>query len=212
MKRFIAATTLSLLASGAMADPIAGLVNTGTGLAGSVETAYTLTVESGTTVLSNTHPYVTGNGIWPIDPWIANSASSKWLMPTALQGETFDPSVDGVYHFTLRFDLSGTNPNSASFSARFSADNAAAVMLNGEQIATGVGYTQWSSFAASAGFVPGINTLDFVVTNDAQNGGNPFGLRVEFLSSNVNAVPEPGSLTMLLAGLGMLGMVGRRRR
>ena len=52
---------------------------------------------------------------------------------------------------------------------------------------------------------------DFVVTNVAQNGGNPTGLRVEFTASNVTPVPEPETYAMLLAGLGLMGVISRRR-
>ena len=51
------------------------------------------------------------------------------------------------------------------------------------------------------------------MTNWAQNSGNPTGLRVEFDASSVAAaVPEPETYAMLLAGLGMLGLVARRRK
>lgn len=213
MKRILVTAAFSLFASAsALADPIAGLVNTGTGAAGSVESAYKLTVEQGTTVLTNTHPYVTADNIWPIGPWIANSATSKWVMPTAVQGETFDPGSNGVYRFSLSFDLANANYSTAAFTGRFSADNTAVVFLNGQAIGEASGFEAWSGFAANSGFVAGTNTLDFVVTNYAQNGGNPLGLRVEFLSSNVGAVPEPESWAMLAAGLGLLGFTARRRK
>ena len=69
----------------------------------------------------------------------------------------------------------------------------------------------FSNFSAASGFHSGLNTLDFVVTNVAQNGGNPTGLRVEFTASNVTPVPEPETYAMLLAGLGLMGVISRRR-
>ena len=102
---------------------------------------------------------------------------------------------------------------SASFGGRMAADNAVVVILNNNVIGSGTGFTDWTSFSASSGFVPGVNKLDFVVTNWAQNGGNPTGLRVEFGSSSITAaVPEPETYAMLLGGLVMVGAVVRRRK
>jgi MYXO-CTERM domain-containing protein len=213
MKRILSAAALGLIAATSVfAGPIAGLVNTGTGAAGSLESAYTLTVEEGATVLTNTHPYVTTGDQWPINPWTANSAISKWVTPTANQGETFDPLSDGVYRFSLSFNLASTAYSTAAFTGRFSADNAAIVYLNGQAVGSSSGFEAWNSFAASSGFVAGANTLDFIVRNYAQNSGNPLGLRVEFLSSGVSAVPEADSWLMLTAGLGLLGFTARRRK
>jgi hypothetical protein len=43
----------------------------------------------------------------------------------------------------------------------------------------------WNSFAADFDLLEGLNILEFDVTNQRQNGGNPTGLRVEFLDSYV---------------------------
>ncbi len=40
----------------------------------------------------------------------------------------------------------------------------------------------------------------------------PTGIRVEFLGSSVTAVPEPESYAMMLAGLGLMGAIARRRK
>jgi hypothetical protein len=52
----------------------------------------------------------------------------------------------------------------------------------------------------------GSHTLTF------QNGGLPASTLIDDFTMNVTAVPEPGSWAMLLAGLGAMGVVGRRRR
>jgi hypothetical protein len=205
MKKYVYAAVLAISSMvSAHADTITGLVNTGTGASGTADTNYVLN--------GNTTGYVTQNNVWPIGPWLANSATSKWITPTQNQAQSFDATANGTYIWTLSFDLSGYNPATASFSGRFAADNSATVSLNGTQIGTSAGFGSFSSFAASSGFVSGLNTLSFVVTNLKQNGGNPTGLRAEFLASSVTAVPEPETYAMLLAGLALMGAVARRRK
>lgn len=212
MKRIILAAALAVAAiSSAHAVRINDLYNTGSGASGSGDTHYSLNAASSDTVIGNTVPVITLDNVWPISPWLANDGVSKWITPTASQGQSFDAFSAGTYTYTLSFDLSGYNAASAAFTGRFAADNDAVIKLNNQVIASGSGFTAWNGFAASSGFQAGVNTLQFVVGNWAQNGGNPTGLRVEFLSSSVTAVPEPSSYAMLLAGLVLVGVVGSRR-
>lgn len=204
MKKFAIAVVLAASSFfSAHAAVISGLVNTGSFASGAQDTHYKLNGDS--------YGYVSYDNLWPVGPWIANSATSKWITPTANQGASLDPLDNGTYSWTLSFDLSGYNADTASFSARFAADNSAIVKLNGTTIGSANSFASFSSFAASTGFNSGLNTLEFVVTNDRQSSGNPTGLRVEFLQSTVAAVPEPETYAMLLAGLGLVGMIGRRR-
>ena len=214
MKRTIIAAAAAIAAiSSAHAASINGLVNTGVGANGAADSHYSLTAVSSDTTLNSTAPIITLDNTWPINPWLANDGVSKWITPTASQGQSFDANVNGSYTYTLSFDLTGYNAASAAFTGRFAADNAAVIKLNGQEIATGSGFTSWTDFAASSGFHTGVNTLDFVVSNWALSSGNPTGLRVEFASSSIAAaVPEPSSYAMLLAGGALLGVVGRRRK
>ncbi|SHM65266.1 PEP-CTERM protein-sorting domain-containing protein [Duganella sacchari] len=215
MKRpLITAAVLAFAAmTAAHAASITGLKNTGLGASGSADTNYSLSAASSDTAIGNSVPVITYDSQWPIGPWLSNSSSSKWITPTGSQGQSFDAGSAGTYTYSLSFDLSGFNAASASFVGRLAADNAVVVKLNNQVISSASGFTDWSSFSASTGFVSGLNKLDFVVTNWAQNGGNPTGLRVEFGTSSVMAaVPEPETYAMLLGGLALVGAFARRRQ
>lgn len=214
MKHAILAAALAVAGiTSAYADPISGLYNTGLGASGTQDFNYALLAASSDTVISNTAPYITTASSWPVgSAWLENTSVSKWITPTRLQDQTFDANANGTYTYTLTFDLTGYNASTAMFSGRMAADNGVAIMLNTSSLGGPGGYSSWTSFGANSGFVSGVNTLKFIVTNDAQAGGNPTGLRVEFLESQVAAVPEPETYAMLLGGLAMLGAVARRRK
>ena len=214
MKKITFAIALAVASLAAHADTIGGLKSTGAGLAaGSQDTNYTLTVTGGSTVLASNYGYVAQNNAFPVGPWMANTASSSWLTPLQNQAASFDPVVNGQYTFHTSFDLTGFNASSASFSGQFAADNSAVAYLNGVQIGQVNGFSSWGSFSANSGFVSGVNSLDFVVTNFHQDGGNPIGLRVEYTASAVTAaVPEPETYGMLLAGLALVGVAAKHRR
>ena len=201
----------------AQAVSINGLYNTGVDdtstllLDNAVDTHYTIGSTNWTAIAGNNPP--------PAFPgaWILNSSSSasRWIAPET--APTAD-SVDTLYVVNLSFDLTGFDAATASFSGRWAADNQGYVTLNGGssfgQTPLTVGHQSWTSFSASSGFVDGVNTLSFYVTNLGYSGTNPTGIRVEFASSNVSVtpIPEPEIYAMMGIGLGLLGWVGRRRK
>lgn len=207
MKKFLISAILTAgVVLSANAASITGLVNTGSFASGAQDTNYELNAAG--------FGYVTANGTFPLSGnWLSNNATSSWITPSATQGQSFDPSSNGLYSWVLSFDLTGFSASTASFMGRFAADNSAVAKLNGVQIGTSSGFTSFSSFSAASGFNSGINTIEFLVTNTAQTTGNPTGLRVEFTQSNVvSAVPEPETYAMMLAGLGLMGAIARRRK
>jgi hypothetical protein len=213
MQRTIITAVLAIAAiSSAQADTITGLKNTGSGASGSGDSNYTLSAASSDTWISSSVPVITYDSQWPIGPWLANSSDSKWITPTSTQGQSLDAWSGGTYTYTLAFDLSGYNASTASFVGRLAADNAVTVKLNDTVISSAAGFTDWTAFSANSGFTSGLNTLQFVVTNWQQDSGNPTGLRVEFASSSIAAVPEPETYAMLLGGLALMGVVARRRK
>ena len=217
VSRLASTAALSLLALTASAATIPGMVDTGAGLAaGQQDTNYALTVLSGTAT-SNGFGYVADGAAYPVGIWMSDTSTSHWLTPSANAGQSYDPAANGSYAWTLSFDLTGYDVSTASFTGRWSSDNGSAVYLNGQLIASNTAeraFESWSSLGTvNSGFLSGVNTLEFVVTNLALASGNPTGLRVELASSvaAVSAVPEPGSCALMLAGLTSVGFVARRR-
>lgn len=141
--------------------------------------------------------------------WIANSAASLWIGPLANGSQT---SPVGLYRYIYTIDLSAYDSSTAIISGRWSTDNDAVMMLNlnGVSSTPSSAFQGWTPFTLSQGFVSGVNTLEFLVTNGAGTSGNPTGLRVEFLRGEASSAPVPEPMSMMLAGLG-LGAVARLR-
>lgn len=205
------AALATLLTPLALAVPISGLVNTGAGIADNAQDMnYALTVTNGLTV-TGTHGYAADQVSFPdAGPWVGGSSGvSKWITPFEDEAQSLDPLKNGVYVWTLVFDLTGFDTSVGFIQGRWAADDFGSVWLNGEQIGVSAGYTSWAGFYANhLLFNSGVNTLQFIVTNLAQVSGNPTGVRVEFLASDV---PEPGSIALMLGGLGLLAGLSRRR-
>jgi hypothetical protein len=206
-------------------SPVPGLYNTGIDGAdsGTLDDHWTLQVTAGSTsgYSTPTNPYVsTQTTGFPFPPWLPNtdpsSGGSRWVTPRSNTATSLDAFSNGTYDYRLSFDLTGYDPSTATLSGRWSSDNNAAAKLNGTQFSSTGNETfgSWTTFSLGAGssFVAGLNTFEFVVTNIAQVSGNPTGLRVEFTGSSVTPVPEPHEWAMMLAGLGMVVVIARRRR
>ena len=100
--------------------------------------------------------------------WInRNSITSRWISVNA----TTPPPGAARYGFKTKFDLTGYNWRQTILTGFFHADGATvAVRLNGTNVpsafVTGNNYrTGFVQRAFSKGFIPGINTLEWVLTN-----------------------------------------------
>ncbi len=147
------------------------------------------------------------NGNFPIGPWVTDTATARWITPT---GNAGDELPNGNYTFETTFTLGAFT--SASFSGIFAADDSITdVRLNGVSLGiTGGGYPFYTNFSYSgAAFQTGLNTLSFDVLN---SGGGPVGLQVDLSGSYISAaIPEPASWGLMISGLGLVGLAGRRR-
>lgn len=145
---------------------------------------------------------------FPIPPWIANSATSKWIG----FDETSSNADPIVYDFTTFVSLDGFVPETATVSGQWSTDNFGQdILVNG--VSTGISndgnFGVLHPFEIPAGFFgPGQNEITFRFEN-APPGINPAGLRVDAVVDAM-LIPEPSA--MLIMTLGLAGIVTFRRR
>jgi len=184
-----------------------GVDSSGVPLAGgSDDTHWTIVSGPGVTspapavVVTNQSPF----GSYAQDP---NSAWI-WVKASGAAG------INSPYTLRMTFDLTGLNPNTAMISGSWGADNNGMILLNGSTPSgtgtlslsgtDGSNFASFHSFTITGGFVAGVNTLDFVVTDT----GNPGGLNVNSLVGTA-VVPEPSAIALMLVG-GTIVLASRR--
>ena len=197
----------------AKADVITGLYSTGVDNSGVATTGVAAdlhwTLNGGTAYAS------TVNGVWPVGAWVSDTTTSQWITPSTNAGQSFDMTSNGFYNYSLSFNiLPSQNPLTASFTGQFAVDDrVTAITLNSTTLFSGSegDHNVWTDFGTSSGFVSGLNTLTFTVENIGFAGSNPTGLNVDFLASNVSAVPEPSTWLMMILGFAGVGFLRYRR-
>ena len=140
----------------------------------------------------------------------------------SFQRNTFGPETQSYSYMTIINDSSFTAADPAiSFSGlslSFAADDfVSAFFVNGvriDGIPPGSIYLYTDHFIPSDGSIPwnlgGDNTIEFIVTNTWQGYGSPTGLSAS-IQAHYAPIPEPETWAMLLAGLGIVGAVTRRK-
>jgi hypothetical protein len=184
---------------------LSALTNTGISLTGTllapsaVDPHYFLDLAPLTPPTGYTAPdAVVVTNLWS---WLEVVHVSQWIAPTTYLPPNYDLVYcqPGYYTYTNQFTLpAGANPASASISGRWAADNGAVQMeINGHPtgntIAVPYGFASWTPFTINSGFVSGLNTILFVVTNSA-GGDSPTGLRVEFTNASVCTTCAPPAI------------------
>lgn len=167
---------------------------------------YTLTgVPGGTTTIR----VRTSAGGFPIGPWLGDNGTSAWIGPNndgALNGPP------GVYTYRTTFTLdANADLATADITGNWSTDNPGVdILINNASTGntTTGNFGAFTPFSINSGFVTGINTLDFILSN-AGTKNNPTGLRVEMVGS-YEVIPEPATASMGLLAIG--GLILRRRR
>ena len=182
---------------------ISGLFNTG--VDGSRSKQVVGTTDSHYTVLENggAQAIVTNNGAYAQDP---NSAYI-WQTASGDQG-----SVTRTFRTTFTVDA-GFDPTTAFLTGKWSTDNYGVdILLNGVSSGNVSPSYYFTAFAINAGFVAGLNTLDFIVSDF----GAPAGFNAGDLRGSANPLvsttPEPASIFLLASGMAGIGFARRLRR
>ncbi len=191
------------------AEPITvfgtGLTTGGAALAadGSTDTHYSL-ISSPDPAYPGPAAKVVTAASAPIPPWVAQGPNSKWIGPRTDPNNLNQP---GAYTYRTTFDLTGLNPATAVLSGQVASDDEVLIKLNGATVVSTItGYSTLTAFTISSGFVSGVNTLDFVVTNwplpSPSQPPNPTGLRVNISGS---AVPTGFGIALFGTGVATFG-------
>ena len=197
-----------LLAPTAASAQITGLFNTGVDNTGALLTPGS--ADSHYQVVENAlaQAFVVSNCCW------APTSTAQYIWQTAAGTPG---SVTRTFRTTFTLDA-GFNPLTAVITGRWSTDNQGQnIRLNG--VASGMtsaGFSSFTNFTLTTGFVAGLNTIEFVVADF----GQPASLAVEQLRGTANptntppgtTVPEPSTVVLMAAGLFGVAVVGARRK
>jgi hypothetical protein len=199
----------ALASSQARADSITTLFSTGVDnnhallAPNALDTHYIMAAGSSDGTAGTT-PFVVPPG-FPIPPWAANTTTAQWITPKMPE------AVDGPYNYTTTFSLAGLVASTARITGTLSADDeVVGVALNGVLVSPPIttpdqSYGTLQAFSITSGFVNGINTLEFLTSN---NHGIVTGFIAD-MTGTATAVPEPASIALL--GIGMTGFLAFRR-
>ena len=223
LQTLLMAAAFVAIPAGLSAAVIPTLFNTGVDASGnplaigSVDPHYQLvSFPAGSGFNSNT--FVADTTQSPINgAWVNPGATARWIGPTTNVVNMPSATTTGEYIYQTTFDLTGFDPSSALINGQWTVDDTSlGIVLNGTDMGNTINgsgaFTSLKSFTLNSGFIAGINTLRFKVTNAVvPDLTNPSGL-VVIMNGTANVVPEPASIISIAAGISLVLLRKRLRR
>jgi hypothetical protein len=152
---------------------------------------------------------------------LAGSANAYTYNAGAFNSGTFHPFAGAGYTY---FDFGMTFANLVNDATQDISDahltitgsnvhlNQASVDVFNGVSWVGLGYLQGPTTQFWLGNSPGLNYLESHTLSVRVNNANLAGMSGASLTAHVFAVPEPSGVAMLLAGIGAIGFMSRRRK
>jgi hypothetical protein len=138
----------------------------------------------------------------------------SWISPNA-NGTS---SGDWYYNYRQSFDLTGYDPATAILQFQLATDDVFhGYRLNGGILTSAGGTNQINlgPIITVTGFSDGLNTLNFYI-DDSGRWNTGIALQIVSFTAQelgvVTTVPEPETGILLLAGVGIMGLLARRRK
>jgi len=202
------ATAMVLGAASANASIVtSGNISTGQGPGGSVDPYWTIVANTGTAPGGGPIIQTYNTSVFPFNVYSPPIGTSQWITPTANPGQSFDPTSDGFYTYSVEFKANVGSVVSGSYLSDNTISNIILLPVGAVQAGSG-GFISPTGFSFAPITKAGDYFLTFTVDNFAQNGGNPTALDV---SATVSGVPEPSTWAMMILGFLGLGFLGYRK-
>jgi hypothetical protein len=130
------------------------------------------------------------------------SPGSAWIDPT-----TTNPTPTPPYTFTLTFSESGTI---SAITGTWYIDDDGTLSANGHLVDTEDDTFSGAAFTIpTTDLVTGTNTITVTMLSDDQVDD---GMRVQFTNPTTSATPLPAALPLFAGGLGVVGVLAKRRK
>jgi hypothetical protein len=162
----------------------------------------------------NSYVVAPNNADWGNPPsglpgWFSNGPDSSWIAPNPN-----DAHGNGNYTLTYTFNLAGYDLNTASFNnLQWAIDDGGSVQLNGHTEASlPTPGDSWAAFHPLS--IPVSHLAQTINTLAITSIGSDTNIEAARLEGTltISPIPEPETYAMLLAGLGLVGFITRRRK